>query len=210
MPPKAKFTKDEMINAAINVTRRTGIESVTAREMANELGVSTRPIFTYFKTIDEMKRAIHERAMSMYRERIKEGVSGDIDVPFLSIGMRYLGFAKDEPNLYKLLYLTSDKYSDGNNSIELVQYTQELIRDTLMRTYSMTAEQADLYYNSLWLVASSLALLIVNNSCPYSDEEIKALYGRLSVSFCKAIKDIPGFTENTFDMDAIYKEIIKK
>ena len=52
MPPKAKFTKDEMINAALAITRRSGIETVTAREMAAELGVSTRPIFTYFKSID--------------------------------------------------------------------------------------------------------------------------------------------------------------
>ena len=179
MPPKAKFTKDEMINVALAITRRSGIETVTARKMATELGVSTRPIFTYFKSIDELKRAVHERAMCVYRERIKEGLNSDI--PFLSIGMRYLGFAKDEPNLYKLLYLSSDKYSDGNSAIELVKYTQELIRDTLMKIYNMTTEQADLYYNALWLVANGIALLIVNNSCPYSDEDIKAIYGRFSV-----------------------------
>ena len=208
MPPKAKFTKDEMINAALAITRRSGIETVTAREMAAEIGVSTRPIFTYFKSIDELKRAVHARAICIYRERIREGLNSDI--PFLGIGMRYLGFAKDEPNLYKLLYLSSDKYSDDNSAIELVKYTQELIRDTLMKIYNMTAEQADLYYNALWLVANSLALLIVNNSCPYSDEDIKAIYGRFSVSYCKAIKDIPGFTENTYDKDAIFSEIIKK
>ena len=208
MPPKAKFTKDEMINVALAITRRSGIETVTARKMATELGVSTRPIFTYFKSIDELKRAVHARAMCVYRERIKEGLNSDI--PFLGIGMRYLGFAKDEPNLYKLLYLSSDKYSDGNSAIELVKVYQELIRDTLMKIYNMTAEQADLYYNALWLVANSLALLIVNNSCPYSDEDIKAIYGRFSVSYCKAIKEIPGFTENTYDKDAIFSEIIKK
>ena len=141
MPPKAKFTKDEMINVALAITRRSGIETVTARKMATELGVSTRPIFTYFKSIDELKRAVHARAMCVYRERIKEGLNSDI--PFLGIGMRYLGFAKDEPNLYKLLYLSSDKYSDGNSAIELVKYTQELIRDTLMKIYNMTAEQAE-------------------------------------------------------------------
>ena len=208
MPPKAKFTKDEMVSAALTITRRSGIERVTAREMAAELGVSTRPVFTYFKTIDELKRAVHARAMCIYREHIKKGLSGDVS--FFSIGMCYLEFAKEEPSLYKLLYLSSDKYSDGNSANGLTKYTQELIRDTLMKLYNMTAEQADLYFNALWLVANSLAILIVSNSCPYSDEDIKAIYGRFGVSYCKAIKEIPGFTENTYDQYVVLNEIIKK
>lgn len=48
MPPKVKFTKDEIIQAALNVARVKGASSVSTRDIAAELQVSTRPIFTYF------------------------------------------------------------------------------------------------------------------------------------------------------------------
>ena len=59
-------------------------------------------------------------------------------------------------------------------------------------------------------LVSILVLLVLDKTGLMADEDIKAIYGRFSVSYCKAIKDIPGFTENTYDKDAIFSEIIKK
>ena len=55
MPPKAKFTKDEILNTALNITREQGIDAVTARELGARLGSSPRPIFTIFKSMEEVK-----------------------------------------------------------------------------------------------------------------------------------------------------------
>ena len=51
MPPKAKFTPEEILRAALDITREHGIGAVTARELGNRLGSSARPIFTVFKSI---------------------------------------------------------------------------------------------------------------------------------------------------------------
>ena len=51
MPPKVKFQKEEIVRAALNVARQQGIDAVTAREVAKELGVSVGPIFTWFDTM---------------------------------------------------------------------------------------------------------------------------------------------------------------
>lgn len=56
LPPKPKFTKDEITNAALTVAREKGIGAVSAREVAVVLGTSTRPIFTYYHTMDELKK----------------------------------------------------------------------------------------------------------------------------------------------------------
>ena len=55
MPPKVKFTKDEIVAAALRVARTKGAADVTTRDIGAELGVSTRPIFTYFNTMDEVR-----------------------------------------------------------------------------------------------------------------------------------------------------------
>lgn len=53
MPPQLKFTKAEIINAALNVTRNNGISGLTARALAAELGCSVEPIFGLFKNMEE-------------------------------------------------------------------------------------------------------------------------------------------------------------
>ena len=72
MPPKVKFTKDEIVAAGLRVARIKGAEGVTARDIAAELGVSTRPIFTYYRGMDELRsdlrlaaRAVMLRALGV-------------------------------------------------------------------------------------------------------------------------------------------------
>ena len=43
MAPKNKFTKEEMTEAALRVVRAKGIDCLTAKMIADELGTSTLP-----------------------------------------------------------------------------------------------------------------------------------------------------------------------
>ena len=63
MPPKAKYTKEEIINKALEMTRKNGISSVVARELAKELGMSSSPIFTAFKSMKELQMEVRKVAM---------------------------------------------------------------------------------------------------------------------------------------------------
>lgn len=56
----------------------------------------------------------------------------------------------------------------------------------------------------------SLATLIVTGGCPYSDAEIEQILTGFSVSICKAIKEIPGFTAGTFDRDRVFGALLEK
>ena len=54
MPPKNRFTKDEMIDAALDIVREKGIDALTSRELGARMGCSTRPMFTFFSTVNEL------------------------------------------------------------------------------------------------------------------------------------------------------------
>ena len=143
MPPKVRFQKEEVIDAALNIARKQGIDAVTAREVAKELQVSVGPIFTWFDTMDELKAEIYKLARAMYRDYIERGLEGPI--PFLGVGQQYLQFAKDEPELYKMLFLARpDRISGG--AMEALRFSQDLARESLMRIYHMDAETADKYF----------------------------------------------------------------
>ena len=207
MPPKVRFQKEEIVTAALNVARKEGIDSVTAREVAKELGVSVGPIFTWYETMEQLKTDVFQQAKRMYREYIERGLAGP--VPFLGVGQQYLRFAREEPELYRLLFLRRpDSVSGG--AMEALKFSQDLARESLMRIYHMEAWMADCYFRDLWLVVFSFATLIVTDDCPYTDEEMSAVLTEVSLSVCKAYKEVPGLAEGKFDRDKIFQELVGK
>ena len=62
MAPRNKYTREEMVEAAVRVVREKGIDALTAKALAGELGVSTQPVFTCFHTIEEAKREVRVAA----------------------------------------------------------------------------------------------------------------------------------------------------
>ncbi len=207
MPPKVKFQKEEIIASAVEITRENGIGALTARELANKLSVSTRPIFTYFDTMDELKAEVYNFAKKLYREHILKGLKAPI--PNLGVGQQFLTFAREEPELYKYLFLSPPDGVKGG-AIEELKISQDLVRDSIMRIYNMDSSTADKYFRDLWLVAYSFTTLIVTGECPYTDKEISDILTEYSVSLCKAFKEIPGLCEGKFDKDKIFKELVAK
>ena len=207
MPPKVKFQKEEIVQAALNVARREGVGAVTAREVAKELGVSVGPIFTWFDTMEQLKGEVYALAKARYREQILRGL--DEPIPFLGVWRHYLAFARQEPELYRLLFLTRpDSISGG--AMEVLRFSLELARPSIMRIYNMDADTADKFFRNIWLVAFSYATLIVTEECPYTDEEILAVGTEISLALGKAYKEVPGLAEGNFDRDAIFRELVKK
>ena len=207
MAPRNKFSRDEMIEREVQVVRKQGIGALTAKSLANELGVSTQPVFTCFHTIEEVRREVVNAAKILYDDYVKEGLCNDI--PFLGFGMHYIRFAKEEPELYRLLFLSKDQ-NEGNSAFEEMNASLELVTDSMQETYHIDAKTAERYFRDMWLVVHSLATLIVTGSCPYTDQEIGRILTGFSIGHCMAIKEIPGFVEDNYDKDAIFRELIKK
>lgn len=205
MAPKNKFTKEEMVAAALRVVRVKGADGLTAKNIADALGTSTQPIFTAFGSMDGIRREVYAAAVSVYDRYTNEGLKESI--PFLGVGKQYIRFAREEPELYRLLFLTRTlEYS----AMQSMRHLQELVRPTLMDIYRITAEEADLYFRDLWLVVHSLSTLIVTDDCTYSDREISQILTGFSISICKAIKEIPGFAAGTFDRDAAFQALVSR
>ena len=207
MAPKNKFTKKEMIEAAMQVVRDKGIDGLTAKTMADELGTSTQPVFTAFGSMDTVKQEVYAATVRVYDSYADAGLKEKI--PFFGVGMQYIRFAREEPELYRFLFLTRTQGQEYSE-MKSMQHLQELVRPTLVNIYHITAEEADLYFRDLWFVVHSLSTLIVTGDCPYSDQEIGQILTGFSISICKSIKEIPGFAAGTFDRDAAFRALISK
>ena len=58
MPPKPRFTREEIVAAALDIVSRKGIEALTARELGETLSSSARPIFTVFRSMEELQQEV--------------------------------------------------------------------------------------------------------------------------------------------------------
>ncbi len=204
MAPKNKFTKEEMVAAALRVVRERGAEGLTAKTVADALGTSTQPIFTAFSSMDGIRQAVYAASVRVYDSYTHAGLQED--VPFLGVGRQYIRFAREEPELYRLLFLTREA---SCSAMQTMRRLQEHVRPALMRIYHITAEEADFYFRNLWFVVHSLSTLIVTGDCPYSDAEIAQILTGFSLSTCKAIKEIPGFAAGTYDRDAAFRALVE-
>ena len=125
MAPKNKFTKEEMVEAALRVVRAKGIGGLTAKTLADELGTSTQPVFTAFKSMDGVKQEVYAAAVRVYDGYTNAGLQEKI--PFLGVGMQYIRFAREEPELYRLLFLTKPTEKE-HSAMKAMGHLQELVR----------------------------------------------------------------------------------
>ena len=122
MPPKARITKDMIISAAVEVARRSGFESINARTVSGQLHCSTQPVMYHFSTIDSLKKAAYRQADQLHTQYMMNTPPGQD--PILGIGMNYIRFAVEEPQLFRFLFQSG--YAGENSLLEMVN-SEELI-----------------------------------------------------------------------------------
>ena len=67
MPPKVRFAKEQITQAALAVVSQKGVQALTAKELGAALGTSTTPIFTVFSSMEEVEKAMVEAAKAIYK-----------------------------------------------------------------------------------------------------------------------------------------------
>lgn len=204
MPPKAKFSKEEIVVAAFGLICENGEDALTAREVASRLGVSTKPIFTYFKTMDELKDEVFKAACEFYREYTESGL--DEKIPLLGFCARYISFARQEPKLYRFLFLSS-RSNNEHISFTLPGELHRRVVQSVMWFYEMDEETAKSFLLNMLIVSQGFAAMIISGSCPFSEAEIRKIGSGMSFALCKAYKEIPGFAQGDYDIAKLFSEL---
>ena len=122
MPPKTKITSEMIVSAAIEVVRQRGFENINARTVSAQLHCSTQPVMYHFSTIDSLKKAAYKRVDQLHTEYMMKTPPGQD--PILGIGLNYIRFAVEEPQLFRFLFQSG--YAQENSLLEMVD-SEELV-----------------------------------------------------------------------------------
>ncbi|MCQ4023257.1 MULTISPECIES: TetR/AcrR family transcriptional regulator [unclassified Ruminococcus] len=159
MPPKFKFTREQIIDAALEVTRKNGFEGLTARKLAAELGSSAKPIFGLFQNMEEVQSEVITAANMIYQSCIQKSLKSSEYTPYKATGMAYIRFAGEEKELFKLLFMrdrTNEKKEENREEIRP-------ILNIIMKNLCFTEEEAYLFHIELWIFVHGIATMIATN-----------------------------------------------
>ena len=172
MPQKAKYTREEIIDAGLEILRERDISAVTARAIGNKLGSSARPIFTVFENMSEVLNGIENKARAIYADYVHQGLRQNI--AFRGVGQAYITFAAQEPKLFRFLFMRelSDAYGLGNILPEIDDNYAAILKSITDR-YPITTEDAIILYRHLWIYSHGIATLCASSMCCFTEEEIR-------------------------------------
>ena len=171
MPPKAKFTKEQITKAALCVVSEKGAQALTAKELGAALGTSTTPIFTVFNSMQEVQDAVMLAAMEQFEEYAhKVSYMGPV---FKQVGMQMILFAKEEPKLYQLIFMSSINEAQTFDDIyaRLGSVADECL-DVLQKDYDLSKDNAKTLFEHVWIHTFGIGALCATGMCDFSHEQI--------------------------------------
>ncbi len=183
MPPKSNLTKELIAETAYSILRSKGYEKLNARYLASELGVSTMPLFHYYENMDEIKKAAVRMGVETYDRYMQEGM--DDPLPFKGAGRAYIKFAKEEPQLFKIFFMTADENviglpdNDPNTAV---------VGSIAAQIMNGNQDEGSRIFKNMWLITHGIATLEATGKLSFSDDELNEILSETFLGLKKQIK----------------------
>lgn len=174
MPPKPKFTREEIVQAALQIVSRQGISALTAKELGNALGSSARPIFTVFTSMKEVQDEVRQAAMARFEDYAHKAGA---DVPaFKQVGMQMILFALEEPQLYRLIFMSQHSgVTPFDDHYAYLGDVAEACLDSIVADYGLSRPDAQLLFEHVWIHTFGIGALCATDACRFTMEDISRM-----------------------------------
>lgn len=187
MPPKPKFTKEEVIDAALALVSEKGIEALTARDLGKRLGSSARPIFTVFSSMEEVQAEVRVAALKRFESYAQKAMC--YTPVFKQVGMQMILFAMEEPKLYQLVYMSENNGAKSFDDIfdRLGDVAQQCV-DVIQKDYGLTEQEAKKMFEHVWIHTFGIGALCATGMCQFTKEQIIEMLGHDFIAMMMLIK----------------------
>lgn len=182
MPPKARLSKQIILDGAIRVTERDGIDALTAKTLAKELHCSTQPIFWYYDNLDEVRQDVEQYARDLLQSYIRQPL--EYVMAYKATGLNYIRFADHHKQLFRMLYMSDKSGQDILNTEQNLPY----ISQALKSQYNTDEVTSKRIVKEMWLFAHGIATMLATSTAQLTPEEVSQM---LSDVFLGLINNSP-------------------
>lgn len=166
MPPKTKFTREKIVDAALELVRQHGMAGLTARALAARLGVSVKPIFGLFTGMEEVQHQVMVRAGALYQSFLAQDMAAGRYPPYKASGMAYIRFARQERELFKLLFMRDRSGEISREEDPSVEPILAIIQKNL----GIDRETALRFHLEMWLYVHGIATMVATNYLSWEED----------------------------------------
>lgn len=158
MAPKIKIAKKDIIETAIELIRQNGESALNARNIAQALNCSTQPIFSNFATMEELQSEVLSSIYEKYRGFLKKEANSGKYPRYKAYGMAYIRFAKEEKELFKLLFMR-------DRTGELITYSPDFEESVkmIMKSNGVSEKTANLMHLELWTCVHGIGTMLATS-----------------------------------------------
>lgn len=172
MPPKPRIDTSDVVTAAVSIVRNDGIEHVNARSIAKVMHCSTKPLFRLYKSMDELKQDVFMQMNIYCSTYLREDIN--IHQDSIGLAMRYIRFAKMEPNIFKALFMNHAITQATISTMLIDDDIKGLINEIASRE-SLSKKQAQEVYKRMWLLSHGIASLLATNRDVFELDEVESM-----------------------------------
>lgn len=186
MPPMPTISRDNVLNAAVTIVRNKGFDRVNARNLAEILNCSTKPLFRIYKNMEELKTDIFFFINEYFSKYIYE--NNGLEHGYLGLAMTYINFARVEPRLFKTIFMNNHITGDSIKNMLSDRDIGKLLMDMSVAA-QISLEDARAVYQKMWLLSHGIASLVSSNSNTFETNEVNQLLSDALNGFVLQIKN---------------------
>lgn len=185
--PKQKITREMVVEAAFELAREGGMETVLVKNIAARLGCSVQPIYSYCSNMEGLKKDVIMRIGSFFQEYISERV--DQDNFFESTGKLYLRLSKEEPNLFQMYFL-AERSELKVTSLEELHNTERNVKVTeyIARKYALSPEAAKRLHFNMVIYNQGITAMSIASGLKIPLEELESQLDQAFEAFLQQAK----------------------
>lgn len=187
MAGKSIITKEELLRVALNMIEKNGAECINARDLAKEAGISTKPIYRLYTSLDDLKKDANDIIKKEYDEFIMKRV--DNKNALITVCVAYVEFAEMHKNYFRSMFLSNNLKWKSVNDVLNEKWNQSTIIN-LVNKHNLSFENAKNLFMNVWLYANGLATLIASNELTIDNKEILIRIVKIYKEFSKNLPTV--------------------
>ena len=169
MAAPIKITREAVLEAALELVRQG--KPCDARSLAGALGCSTQPIFRNFSTMQALHLAVLEQAHRRYLGFREAYLAASSLPPYKAMGMAYIGFARTEPALFRLLFMRSR--AGETDSPERPDWAGDTLQAG--KSAELNGQAAELFHLEMWAVVHGIAVMLATGYLELEEETVSEM-----------------------------------
>ena len=168
MARKKEIFKQQILEVAYKMAIENGVDSLTARKVAEAADCSTQPIYLEFKNMNDLRHQVLE----MIQEKLKSSVFEESFVgdPLIDLELSYIYFAAKHPQLFRAMYVEG-KFGSANIS----EFSMEIGLRKLEESYPENDFSEDKKRNIVtgsWIIATGIGALVATGKIEINQDQM--------------------------------------